>query len=414
MFCIPEVSNYWSLDEVSYWLYSIGLNKHINIFRDNSIDGNVLLNNLTIDRLRNELNINDLTNINILKKEINKLKILQIKINDNIDNNNININIMKTSKNAQNIALEYNYYRYEGNTNTSLTKTSILWLIITLFLVIICSIPLCIIILIILLLIFYFWLKIFKFYIIYILSLTILPLLYILHIFNIYKIRIFAFYSIFPLFIAIVFRDCILFALEIRENIIFILKLNNSNNNNCILKYNIKLLSLLNLRKYLIKFAIKYNIFGPALHAYKSFGSIIKLQNYFNDHIILNKIEFKYLLKKCWKEFGEKDIHFTFKKCWKSYNISEKIMVLLMFISYLMYIILPSLYYIKFKLIENNNIYKNNKNIKLFIDIIQFLFGILLNIITGYSIGIYTEVIFYPLYKYNYFMKVLGKLLIIL
>merc|ERR1719203_1257434 len=63
----------WSVKEVCYWLNRIHLDKYMKSFRDQIIDGSILLRDLDQMMLENELGIKRL-HVKKIMREINKLK----------------------------------------------------------------------------------------------------------------------------------------------------------------------------------------------------------------------------------------------------------------------------------------------------------------------------------------------------
>ena len=61
--------NDWTVDDVSDWLQSIDLSRYINTFQTHMVDGETLLS-LTSEELQNDLHINDLRSLHLLRKSI--------------------------------------------------------------------------------------------------------------------------------------------------------------------------------------------------------------------------------------------------------------------------------------------------------------------------------------------------------
>ena len=117
-------------------------------------------------------------------------------------------------------------------------------------------------------------------YSIYIISISLLSILYILYIFDIYPIRVFAFYSILPLIVSIIFRDCIIFTLQIRESIRICID-DNAPNKVCLrfnihklIECNMCVMNYFKISNLLSYFAKNYHIWGITLNQYAPFGSI--------------------------------------------------------------------------------------------------------------------------------------------
>jgi len=71
-FAKPERADEWSVKEVCYWLNTIHLDKYIKPFRDQIIDGSILLRDLDDAMLVNELGVKRL-HVKKLQREIGKL-----------------------------------------------------------------------------------------------------------------------------------------------------------------------------------------------------------------------------------------------------------------------------------------------------------------------------------------------------
>merc|ERR1712228_882294 len=201
-------------------------------------------------------------------------------------------------------------------------------------------------------------------------------------------------------FLSFIFRDCILFSLQIRENIRQYIKLSKTTNK-C-MGCNIFVLNLLRLKRILFNFASNYRVFGKALFAYKPFGNITKV---LPDEVRTDP--FKIILKKYWYLFqvgSKNELSFSYKKSWRVYNASERVMLFAVIACVAIYILQPVSYFIFVKLLNS----EQNVGI-LIVEIIQFIFGTILNIITGHSIAVYTEVFFYRLYKYHFYMKCMAE-----
>ena len=72
-------SNLWTTNEVCYWLQNIGLQDYIQSFYASSIDGAILLNDVTYDILKNDLNVKPI-HVSKILREIDNLKVYNINI----------------------------------------------------------------------------------------------------------------------------------------------------------------------------------------------------------------------------------------------------------------------------------------------------------------------------------------------
>merc|ERR1712129_457487 len=68
----------WSVKEVCYWLNRIHLDKYMKAFRDQIIDGSILLRDLDPFMLENELSVKRL-HVRKIMREIEKLKVKSLK-----------------------------------------------------------------------------------------------------------------------------------------------------------------------------------------------------------------------------------------------------------------------------------------------------------------------------------------------
>ena len=79
-FANPKRADHWTVKEVCFWLSQIHLDKYITAFRDQIIDGSILVRDLNESMLLNDLGVKRL-HVNKLMREIKKLR-AKSKMND--------------------------------------------------------------------------------------------------------------------------------------------------------------------------------------------------------------------------------------------------------------------------------------------------------------------------------------------
>ena len=72
-----SLAEQWSTNEVCYWLTNIGLQDYIQSFYASSIDGAILLHDITQDLLKNDLNVKSI-HISKILREIDSLKVHKV------------------------------------------------------------------------------------------------------------------------------------------------------------------------------------------------------------------------------------------------------------------------------------------------------------------------------------------------
>lgn len=63
----------WSVDDVLIWLQSLDLFRYTKIFKLHLVDGETLLD-LTPEELQNDLHVNDLRSLHLLRRSIDQLR----------------------------------------------------------------------------------------------------------------------------------------------------------------------------------------------------------------------------------------------------------------------------------------------------------------------------------------------------
>eukprot|EP01083_Nonionella_stella_P285523 971859_1 len=296
--------------------------------------------------------------------------------------------------------------------DTSLSKSFMSWFMITVILTIL-AMPLYLLISLFIMLFIPLSLQLMRHYAIYILSISILSTLYILYIADIYPIRIYAFYSLLPLIISVIFRDPMMFALQIREYIRICID-NDTPIKGCCNTHkwrqcNLSVMKCCKISNALSYFAKNYHIWGKTLNQYDALG---ELQLPLPDDQIESELPHfepvREALRHAKNKFDDQG-GFTYNQVWKTSDTADKGMFIAMMLSGCLYIVLPALYYILLKIIGESH----DNDTWHVMDIVQFAFGTIANVYIVYSITFYTEVIFYRLLKYYNFMKTLCELIVV-
>eukprot|EP01083_Nonionella_stella_P154815 499311_1 len=72
-FCVPKRAHKWTIEEVSHWLYTLKVGEYVDTFKEQLVDGSMLLSDLSPEQLRTDLNIKQY-HIGKMTREIGKLK----------------------------------------------------------------------------------------------------------------------------------------------------------------------------------------------------------------------------------------------------------------------------------------------------------------------------------------------------
>eukprot|EP01084_Bolivina_argentea_P115322 205099_1 len=197
--------------------------------------------------------------------------------------------------------------------------------------------------------------------------------------------------SLLPIILSILFQRALVFRFQIREKLILFQqrRLSFLTSNSAIFKCNQKIISFLKLDQALLYFAVNYRVWGITMHHYVPYGQV-KLQSH------TKYIPFSDVIKALKHNFSKAD--WNFRQCWKVYNISDKILMCILFFVAISYVIIP--YSI---IVAQNNM--------LFGTFDVWISGFIVNAVITYSIITYTEIIFYRLFEYEKYMKHFSKML---